>query len=85
MRTMRQIENEAITKAKARAAELCGQEDNYFGITRNEIIAMQTNARLGEKFWEMFALLRDAEAYLKKITHTYPQVHADLLKRIEAL
>ncbi len=64
MRTLRQLDNEAMDKAKARARELCGTENNYFGITENEIIAMQANAHFGDKYREMFHLLEEVEKFL---------------------
>lgn len=62
---MRDLENEALTKAKARAEELCGTEMNYFGITKNEIIAVQSNLRFGEKYVEMYSILKVLDEYLK--------------------
>jgi len=64
MRTMRQIENEALAQAKARAEELCGESPVYFGITKNEIIAFQVNLRFGEKCVEMHKLLVEVEKFL---------------------
>jgi hypothetical protein len=83
MRTLRELDNAALAKAKTRAKELCGEDTNYFGITFNEIVAMQVNSHFGDKYREMHALLRDVEVYLQKITHTYPRTHAKLLKRIK--
>ena len=85
MRTLRELDNEVMAKSKARAKELCGADNNYFGISENEIVAMQANAHFGDKYREMFHLLEDVEEYLGKITHTYPTEHAKLLERLKAV
>ena len=65
MRTLRELDDEAMKLAKAKADELCGEDDNYLGITKNEVIAMQANARFAEKYREMYAILQVLDEYLQ--------------------
>lgn len=65
MKTLRELDNAALAKAKARAAELCGDSSDYFGISENEIIAVQADFQFGEKYRQMYAILQVLEEYLK--------------------
>ena len=85
MKTLRQLDNEAMELAKARATELCGEEDNYFGITKNEIVAMQANARFGDKYREMYGILKVLEEYLKFGSSDGQQERQPLRKKLKEM
>ncbi len=81
MRTLRQLDNEVMKLAKNRAEELCGESDNYFGVSKNEIIALQASLRFGDKYREMHAILKDVEKFLAADAHEDPNKQK-LLERI---
>lgn len=67
MRTLREIENELMDASKARADQICGNQNSFLGLTRNELIATQMSVRIAEKFRETYRLLKDIETSLKEL------------------
>jgi hypothetical protein len=65
MKTLRQIENEIMEASKTRADELCGSGNDLMGITKNEIVAMQHNARMANKFVDLYTILLSLEKCLE--------------------
>ncbi len=65
MRTLRELDNAIMDASKARVAELRLNRMVASIMSENEAIALQSNVRFGDKYREMYSILKVLEEYLK--------------------